>query len=52
MVALILFKRTIVLFTHRLYLVLYLCLLEELVNLEIHGFELADEVEVYLFKFN
>ena len=52
MVALVLLNCFIVLLAHRLYLVLYLRLLEEFVNLQVHGFKLADEVEVYLFQFD
>ena len=50
MVALVLLDRTIVLLPHRIYLVLYLRLLEKFVDLEVGGFELANEVEIDLFE--
>ena len=49
MVALVLLNRNSILFTHRLYLALYLSLLEEFVDLEVRGFELGDEIKVHLF---
>ena len=50
MVTLILLLHIRVLIPHRTYLILYLCLLKQLIDLQIHLLELSDQIKVLLLK--
>ena len=50
MLTVVLLHRSLILFSHGINLILNLCLLEQFVNLQVHLFQAADQVEIGLLE--